>query len=92
MKFKKYFLNFLLPKSVQRHQAGNKNDKITQNSWVKEAYIERELPNTIKIKIKENKPIAIWQKEKDNKLITANCDVIDHGDVHIFKNDFPIIK
>lgn len=67
-------------------------NKIIQNSWVKEAYIERELPNTIKVKIKENKPIAIWQKEKDNKLITASGDVIYHGDVHIFKNDFPIIK
>ena len=67
-------------------------NKIIQNSWVKEAFIERELPNTIKVKIKENKPIAIWQKEKDNKLITASGDVIYHGDVHIFKNDFPIIK
>jgi len=67
-------------------------NKILQNSWVKEAYIERELPNTIKIKIKENKPIAIWQKEKDNKLVTASGDVIYHGNVQIFKNDFPIIK
>ncbi len=67
-------------------------NKILQNSWVKEAYIERELPNTIKIKIKENKPAAIWQKDKDNKLVTASGDVIYHGNVQIFKNDFPIIK
>ena len=66
--------------------------KIIKNSWVKEAYIERVLPNTLKIKILEKKPIAIWQNRKNNELVTANGDVIYHGNVHIFKNDFPIIK
>ena len=67
-------------------------NKIIKNSWVKEAYIERVLPNTLKIKILEKKPIAIWQNKKNNELVTANGDVIYHGNVHIFKNDFPIIK
>ncbi len=67
-------------------------NKIKQNSWVKEVSIERVLPNTIKIKILENQPIAIWQNKKNNKLITANGDIIFDGDVNDFKNDFPIIK
>ena len=45
-----------------------------------------------KIKIIENEPIAIWQNKKDNKLITANGDIIFDGNVNDFKNDFPIIK
>tara|TARA_B100000989_G_scaffold282485_1_gene247584 strand:- start:1467 stop:2303 length:837 start_codon:yes stop_codon:yes gene_type:complete len=68
------------------------HNKIIKNSWVKEAYIERVLPNTLKIKILEKKPIAIWQNNKTNKLVTANGEVISHGNVNIFKNDFPIIK
>ena len=67
-------------------------NKIKQNSWVKQVSIERVLPNIIKIKIIENEPIAIWQNKKDNKLITANGDIIFDGNVNDFKNDFPIIK
>ena len=67
-------------------------NKIKQNSWVKEVSIERILPNIIKIKILENQPIAIWQNKKNNKLITANGDIIFDGNVNDFKNDFPIIK
>ena len=42
---------------------------IIQNSWVEETYIERILPDTIKIKVLEKKPIAIWQNQEGNKLI-----------------------
>ena len=67
-------------------------NKIKQNTWVKKVSIERILPNIIKIKILENQPIAIWQNKKNNKLITANGDIIFDGNVNDFKNDFPIIK
>ena len=85
---------------VEKHNDGSIFDinlssiynKILQNSWVKEVYVERVLPNIIKIKILENQPIAIWQNEKDNKLVTAKGDIIFHGNVNDFKYDFPIIK
>ncbi len=67
-------------------------NKIKENTWVKEVSIERVLPNIIKIKILENQPIAIWQDKENNKLITANGDIIFDGNVNDFKNDFPIIK
>ena len=67
-------------------------NKIIQNSWVEETYVERILPDTIKIKVLEKKPIAIWQNQKGNKLITVNGDVIYHANVNKFKNSFPIIK
>ncbi len=67
-------------------------NKIIQNSWIKEVYIERVLPNTIKIKILEKQPVAIWQNKKDNKLVTAKGDIIFHGNVNDFKYNFPIIK
>ena len=67
-------------------------NQIIQNSWVEETYVERILPDTIKIKVLEKKPIAIWQNHKGNKLITINGDVISHANVNKFKNSFPIIK
>ena len=67
-------------------------NKIIQNSWVEETYVERILPDTIKIKVLEKKPIAIWQNQNGNKLITINGDVISHANVNKFKNSFPIIK
>ena len=67
-------------------------NKIMQNSWVEETYVERILPDTIKIKVLEKKPIAIWQNHKGNKLITINGDVISHANINKFKNSFPIIK
>ena len=67
-------------------------NKIIQNSWVEETYVERILPDTIKIKVLEKKPIAIWQNHNGNKLITVNGDVIYHANVNKFKNSFPIIK
>ncbi len=75
--------------NVNLHRIYN---KIIQNSWVEETYVERILPDTIKIKVLEKKPIAIWQNQKGNKLITINGDVISHANVNRFKNNFPIIK
>ena len=75
--------------NVNLHRIYN---KIIQNSWVEETYVERILPDTIKIKVLEKKPIAIWQNQKGNKLITVNGDVISHANVNKFKNSFPIIK
>ena len=66
--------------------------KIIQNCWVKEGYIERVLPDTIKIKILEKKPVAIWQNKSGNKLVTSSGEVISSGNVNAFKNSFPIIK
>ena len=90
-----YFINIINTQNhinilnVNLHSIYN---KIIQNSWVEETYVERILPDTIKIKVLEKKPIAIWQNQKGNKLITVNGDVISHANVNKFKNSFPIIK
>ena len=65
---------------------------IVQNSWVKEGYIERVLPDTIKIKILEKKPVAIWQNKNGNQLVTLEGEIIANGNVNAFKNSFPIIR
>ena len=62
------------------------------NKWIKDLEIKRILPNTIKIKITEQKAIAIWQTKSINKLITQNGNVILVKKVNDFKNQLPIIN
>ena len=61
------------------------------NEWIKTIEIERVLPNAIKIKIVEKKPIAIWQNKLGNKLITENGSIISVANPNIYKNQLPII-
>ena len=62
------------------------------NKWIKDLEIKRILPNTIKIKITEQKAIAIWQTKSGNKLITQKGNVILVKKVNNFKNQLPIMN
>lgn len=44
-------------------------DMLSKLSWVKTAYVERRLPDTIYIELTERKPFALWQNNKQVKLI-----------------------
>ena len=66
-------------------------NNLKNNDWVEELYIERVLPNTIKINIKEKEVIGIWQYEMSNKLITKNGETISTANINKFKIDLPII-
>ena len=66
-------------------------NNLSDNDWVRDLYVERVLPDTIKINIKEKQPIGIWQYEMSNKLITKYGEIITTGNVNTFKNNLPII-
>ena len=66
-------------------------NNLKNNDWVEELYIERVLPNTIKISIKEKEAIGIWQYEMSNKLITKDGEIISTANINKFKIDLPII-
>jgi len=66
-------------------------NNLRNNDWVEELYIERVLPNTIKISIIEKEAIGIWQYEMSNKLITKNGEIISTANIIKFKINLPII-
>ena len=66
-------------------------NNLRNNDWVEELYIERVLPDTIKISIIEKEAIGIWQYEMSNKLITKNGEIISTANINKFKIDLPII-
>ncbi len=67
------------------------HQKISKNTWVKEASIQIIYPDTIKIFLKEKEPIAIWQSKYGNSLITKNGEIILSKELNKFKNNLPII-
>ena len=66
-------------------------NNLSDNDWVRDLYVERILPNTIKIEIQEKKPIGIWQNEMSNTLITKYGETISTANIYKFKNNLPII-
>lgn len=48
--------------------------------WIKEAHVERRLPDTVFVRLVERQPIALWQNDGDFALIDATGEVIGgHG-------------
>ncbi len=50
--------------------------RLENMGWIKSAMVERQLPDTLHIKIIERKPIAIWQYNRELNLIDINGEVI----------------
>lgn len=54
--------------------------------WVKEAHVERRLPDTIFIGLKEREPLALWQKNKKLSLLDSEGKVIATSGLERFKD------
>lgn len=65
-------------------------DMIERISWVKEAHVERRLPQTIYIGLIEREPVALWQNKKKVRLIDIDGVTITDTDIAPFKG-LPIV-
>ncbi len=65
--------------------------QLEQNSWVRDAVVERRLPNTIYIGILEKKPIAIWQLNKQLYLIDNEGYIIYTNKISTFSSLLHIV-
>jgi cell division protein FtsQ len=54
--------------------------------WVKKAYLSRQLPDKVKIRIKEQEPAALWQNSKKIWLIDVDGALITNKITEEFKN------
>ncbi|MBP7189798.1 MAG: FtsQ-type POTRA domain-containing protein [Rickettsiaceae bacterium] len=75
---------------------GKVRQELLKNDWVKDATIERRLPNILYVNVTERIPIAIWQKDKRLYLVDEEGHVIAPDDVkkfvgltHIIGDDAP---
>ena len=54
--------------------------------WVATAVVERHLPDTIYVRLRERRPLAVWQSERVHKLVDTSGAVIDGGDIAHFSH------
>lgn len=52
--------------------------KIESNPWIKSAIIERKMPNTIIVHIKEREPVAIWQVNKELFVVDQDGEILNN--------------
>jgi cell division protein FtsQ len=60
--------------------------RVESLSWVQSAVVERQLPDTIVVKLNERRPFAIWQNDGKFMLIDRNGNVVAHQNVMDFRN------
>lgn len=60
--------------------------RIETLSWVKQATVERQLPDTIVVNVEERRPFAVWQNNSKFVLIDRAGNVVAHQDVANFRN------
>jgi len=59
---------------------------IEKIAWVDSAHVERRLPDTLYVKLNERKPLALWQKDKQLKVIDTHGEVIPMRNMNRFSN------
>ncbi len=59
---------------------------LEQIPWVAEARVERRLPDTIFVAIKERKPMALWQHDRQLRLVDADGVVLTDEDLSRWPN------
>jgi cell division protein FtsQ len=55
-------------------------------SWIDSAHVERRLPDTLYIALNERRPLALWRKGGQLKLLDAKGEVIAANDLAPFKS------
>lgn len=61
-------------------------EALEQIPWVRHARVERRLPDTIAITIVEREPMALWQEDRQMRLIDADGVVLTDNDLSRWPN------
>ncbi|WP_366656932.1 cell division protein FtsQ/DivIB [Fodinicurvata sp. EGI_FJ10296] len=60
------------------------HERVMGLPWIRSASIERRLPGTILVRIEERVPMALWQHERQHKLIDREGNVLADHDLQNF--------
>lgn len=63
---------------------GRAHARVVALAWVKEARIERRLPDTVFVNLIEREPMALWQRDGKRQLIDLDGEVIPSREVAKF--------
>jgi cell division protein FtsQ len=65
--------------------------RIETINWVQSATVERRLPGTIVVQLRERRPFAVWQHEGRFVLIDHNGNTVTDSDVASFATQVPLV-
>ena len=65
--------------------------RVESLAWVEQATVERRLPGTIVVALRERRPFAIWQNQKKHVLIDRAGQIVANQDVALFKDKLPLV-
>ena len=65
-----------------------KREQIEKLGWVEKAFVQRILPNKLRLTIIERNPIALLQTQNGHKLIDRNGEIIAGAKPEIFGKNF----
>ena len=60
-------------------------------TWVEQATVERRLPDTVVVAVKERRPFAIWQNQNKHVLIDRAGQVVANEEAGRFKDKLPMV-
>ncbi|MDF1790902.1 MAG: FtsQ-type POTRA domain-containing protein [Thalassobaculaceae bacterium] len=69
---------------------GETRNRVLALPWVKDARVERRLPDTLHITLVERRPLALWQRGRDFTLVDQDGTTIEGQDIRRF-HDLPIV-
>ena len=73
--------------SLDPHEAQRRFEALP---WVKTATIRRQLPDTLKVELKEREPLALWQKDYRHALVDQSGEIIPDAPVRAYSH-LPIV-
>lgn len=76
----------ILGYSVQAARA-----RIESINWVRDATVERRLPDTLVVKLEERRPFAVWQHDGKFRLIDREGQMVTDSDVADFAAQLPLV-
>ena len=65
--------------------------RIETINWVQSATVERRLPDTVVVQLKERRPFAVWQHLGRFVLIDRNGETVTDSDVASFATQVPLV-
>lgn len=66
-------------------------ERVEALPWVRDATVERQLPDAVHLRIAERQPLALWQRDGVFSLIDSDGVVIPIGPLEAFKNLIVIV-
>jgi cell division protein FtsQ len=65
---------------------GDIETRLEQISWVRDAVVERRLPDTVYVRLMERTPLALWQRKNELVAVDAEGNVLTSEDLGRFRN------